>query len=203
MENCRVKHTIFFDLGNVLLFFDLHKMRRQIADVCALDLSEVERLVLEQANPYEKGWINTQDIYDCFNSLAKKKFTSSELQKAMCTIFEPNEEVISLAHQLKAKGMRLFILSNTCEAHFEYILKEFSFLELFDGFVLSYKVGARKPEKEIFESALLSAECEKERCFYIDDIPEFVLAAKALDIDAEQYTTPHLLKTHLHERNIL
>jgi len=198
-----VKDTIFFDLGNVLLFFDAPRMHRQIAEVCGLELSHVQRLVEEQTDPYEKGWIDTQEIYAHFGRVAKKNFTFAELQKALCSIFTPNDAVIALAQTLKAKGKRLFLLSNTCEVHFEYILSAFSFLELFDGFVLSYKVGARKPEKAIFESALARASCERENCFYVDDIPEFVSAAQALNIDAQRYTTPDLLHMHLRERHIL
>ena len=59
------------------------------------------------------------------------------------------------------------------------------------------------PEKKIFEAALHTAQCPREHCFYTDDIPEFVHAAQSLQIDAETYTTPEALKTHLHQRNIL
>jgi|SRR5579862_172913 len=198
-----MKHTIFFDLGNVLLFFDTLKMQRQIAKLCSLELPEVAAMMRLQIDPYEKGLIDTKKIHEEFERLSKEKLDYHLLCHALCDIFKPNEAVIAIAKELKRQGKKLFILSNTHEAHFEFAVSQFDFFNLFDGFVLSYKVGARKPEKKIYEAALITAQCQREHCFYTDDIPKFVDAAKSLHIDAENYTTPEDLKTHLHQRNIL
>ncbi len=198
-----MKNTVFFDLGNVLLFFDTLKMYRQIADVCSLELQEVTAMIQHQIDPYEKGLIDTKKVHQDFNRLTNKEIDYHQLRHAICDIFKPNDAVVGIAQALKAKDVRLFILSNTCEAHFEFASERFDFLKLFDGYVLSYQVGARKPEKKIFEEALKLANCDKQNCFYVDDIPEFVLAAKTLDIDAESYTTPERLMAHLYQRNIL
>lgn len=198
-----IKRTVFFDLGNVLLFFDTLKMYRQIADLCSLELQEVTAMIQHQIDPYEKGLIDTKKVHADFSRQANKKIDYHQLCHAICDIFNPNDAVINIVRELKAKGIRLFLLSNTCEAHFDFASKRFDFLQLFDGYVLSYKVGARKPEKKIFEQALHIAKCPKEECFYIDDIPEFVKAAKSLHIDAESYTSPERLTAHLYQRNIL
>lgn len=198
-----MKDTIFFDLGNVLLFFDTLKMYQQIASVCGVELEEVTALALHQVDPYEKGEIDTQKVHEDFSRLSKKKLDILEMQHAMCNIFQPNEAVIAIAQELKTKGLKIYILSNTCQAHFAFIEQHYPFVKLFDGFILSYQIGARKPDKKIFESALSIAGCKREECFYTDDVPEFVKAAKALRIDAEHYTTPERLKSALKERSIL
>lgn len=198
-----MKTTVFFDLGNVLLFFDTLKMYRQIASVCGLQLEEVTALALHQVDPYEKGEIDTQKVHEDFSRLCKKELNREEMQRAMCDIFEPNEAVIAIAREVKSKGVKIYILSNTCQAHFDFVHQRYHFLKLFDGFVLSYQVGARKPDKKIFESALSIAGCKPEECFYIDDVPEFVKAAKAMRIDAENYTTPERLKEALKQRAVL
>lgn len=198
-----MKDTVFFDLGNVLLFFDTLKMYRQIAAVSGLQLEEVTALMQHHVDPYEKGEINTQKVHEDFNRLSKKELDAQAMRRAMCDIFKPNEAVITIVEQLKKKGLKLFVLSNTCQAHFDYILEHYPFLKLFDGFVLSYQIGSRKPEKKIFESALSIAKCKREHCFYTDDIPEFVKAAKALRIDSENYTTPERLQEALTKRSLL
>lgn len=198
-----MKRTVFFDLGNVLLFFDTLKMYRQIAEVCSLELPEVTALVQHHIDPYEKGLIDTKKVHEDFSRLTKKTLDFKALCHAICDIFKPNDAVIAIAKELKNKGVPLYILSNTCEAHFEFASERFDFFKLFNGYVLSYKVGARKPEKKIFEEALSLANVKKNECFYVDDIPEFVHAAKALHIDAESYTTPERLSAHLYQRNIL
>ena len=196
-------YTIFFDLGNVLLYFDTFKMYQQVAQISSLTLQEVKAVIQGQTDLYEKGKIDTKKIYAEFNRLAKKQIDFSALCHALCDIFQPNQSVIDIAKELKQKALKLFILSNTCEIHFEFALQHFPFLQLFDGYVLSYKVGARKPEKKIFEEAIRQAGCLKERCFYTDDIPEFVLAAKKMKIDAEQFITAEHLRAQLHLRNLL
>lgn len=203
MEFAKMKPTVFFDLGNVLLFFDTLRMYHQIADLCSLELQEVTAMIQHQIDPYQKGLIDTKKVHADFSRQANKKIDYHELCHAICDIFKPNDAVISIVKELKLKQVPLFILSNTCEAHFDFASERFDFLKLFDGYILSYKVGARKPEKKIFEEALQMANCPKESCFYVDDIPEFVQAAKALHIDAENYTTPERLTAHLYQRNIL
>ncbi len=49
-----------------------------------------------------------------------------------------------------AKGYPLFLLSNTNALHFEYIQENYPVLKHFSHFILSYKVGSRKPEKGIY-----------------------------------------------------
>jgi glucose-1-phosphatase len=198
-----MKRTIFFDLGNVLIFFSHQKMCEQVAAYCDLDLELVKSLIHQYGDPYERGHVTTQMIFDKFCQLSKKNLDFQTLMNAMGDIFEPNDPVIAIAHQLKKNGHRLFLLSNTCDAHFAFASSRFSFLKSFDGYVLSYEVGACKPEKKIYEKAIEIARCRKEECFYTDDILSYIETARSLDIDAEQYKTPHDLMHQLNLRKIL
>lgn len=198
-----MKHTIFFDLGNVLIFFDHQKMCRQIAEYCDLDLERVKALMHEHGDPYERGHLDNKMIYDKLCQMAGKTLDFELLMRAIGDIFQPNDPVISIAIKLKERGHRLFLLSNTCDAHFSFASSQFPFLKLFDGYVLSYEVGARKPEKKIYEKALEIAGCQNKECFYTDDVLPYIETARSLDIDAEQYTTPQELTQHLIARRLL
>jgi len=198
-----MKRTIFFDLGNVLIFFSHQKMCEQVAAYCDFDLNFVKTMLGQYGDPHERGHINSQIIFNECSRLSQKKLNFEMLMKSLSDIFEPNEPVISIAHEVKRKGHRLFLLSNTCDAHFNFALSQFPFLKSFDGYVLSYEVGARKPEKKIYEKALEIAGCRKDECFYTDDILPYVETARSLEIDAEQYKTPHELVQHLSTRKIL
>src|SRR5690348_11567857 len=103
-----IKRTVFFDLGNVLLFFDTLKMYRQIADLCSLELQEVTAMIQHQIDPYEKGLIDTKKVHADFSRQANKKIDYHQLCHAICDIFNPNDAVISIVRELKAKGIRLF-----------------------------------------------------------------------------------------------
>ena len=198
-----MKRTIFFDLGNVLIFFSLQKMCEQVAAYCDLNLEFVKAIMHEYGDPYERGNMTNQIIFDQFCQFSKKNLDFQAFMNKAGDIFEPNDPVISIALQLKKNGHRLFLLSNTCDAHFAFAFSQFSFLKSFDGYVLSYKVGARKPEKKIYEKALEIAGCRKEECFYTDDILSYIETARSLDIDAEQYKTPQDLIHQLYLRQLL
>jgi glucose-1-phosphatase len=198
-----MKRTIFFDLGNVLIFFSHQKMCEQVATYCDLNLELVKSMIHQYGDPYERGDVTNQMIFDKFCELSQKKLDFESLMNAIGDIFEPNDPVISIALKLKKNGHRLFLLSNTCDAHFTFAFSRFAFLKFFDGHILSYEVGARKPEKKIYEKALEIAACQKNECFYTDDILSYVETARSLDIDAEQYQTPHDLMHQLNLRKIL
>ncbi len=198
-----MKRTIFFDLGNVLIFFSHKKMCKQVAEYCGLELKQVDELLLGNLDPYERGHLESQAVFDQVSALSKKKLDFDALMRAIGDIFEPNLPVIAIAQELKKRGHRLFLLSNTCDAHFSFAFSQFPFLKDFDGYVLSYEVGARKPEKKIYEKALEIAGCGNTQCFYTDDILAYIEGARSLEIDAEQYKTPEELIQHLKVRKIL
>src|SRR5665213_2754391 len=105
-----MKRTIFFDLGNVLLFFDHQKMCRQVANYTGLGIDLVQTVMHKYGDSYERGDVNSQMMYDEICKLAQKKLHFETLMHAVSDIFEPNVEVISIALKLKDKGHPLFLL---------------------------------------------------------------------------------------------
>ncbi len=198
-----MKKTIFFDLGNVLIFFDHKLMCKQVATLTGIDEKAITNLMLCHGDIYERGGISSQMLHEEINKNAKAPVPFKQLMDAVSNIFRPNPPVIALALELKKRGHPLFLLSNTCEAHFDFATSQFDFLKEFDGYVLSYEVQARKPEKKIFQKALEMAQCCPEDCFYTDDILSYIESARSLKIDAEQYTHPEALKTHLSSRGFI
>jgi HAD superfamily hydrolase (TIGR01509 family) len=59
-----------------------------------------------------------------------------------------------------------------------------------------------KPQPEIYQAAIECAGCRPEECFYTDDIPEFIEAAKRLGIDAVQFESAAQLERELARRHI-
>ena len=196
--------TVFFDIGNVLIHFSYEQMHRQVGDVCGLSPEEVHAHLLKEdlGIQYEKGEVTTDEMCAYFLRIGSKPHTQEELLRAMSEIFYPNEAIYPIVQSLKEQGFRLILLSNTCEAHFAYIQREYPILDCFDGRALSYEVKARKPERKIFEKALSLAGCSAGQCFYTDDMPEYIKAARSLGIDAEPYKDATTLMAHLQLRGI-
>jgi FMN phosphatase YigB (HAD superfamily) len=81
----------------------------------------------------------------------------------------------------------LILVSNTNEAHYEFIRSKYPVLAYFDKCVLSYEVGSLKPDHKIFEHAIEIAGSPADRLFFTDDREENILAARELGIRAHQF----------------
>lgn len=189
-----------FDMGNVLAYFSYEKMFKQACSLTQLEDSFLREKLLELGIQYELGALTTHELYLYFTSLSKATFSEEEFCLAISDIFIDNTSIHPIIHSLKKQNIPLILLSNTCPAHYQFLMKHHSIIELFDTHILSYEVGARKPDRAIFEAALFYAGCSADRCFYTDDIKEYVDAARSLGIDSEIYTDSPLLIENLRKR---
>ncbi len=191
--------TIYFDLGNVLCFFSRAKMIGQLAACSGIEPQIIKKLLIEKKlqSRYEKGQINTKELHALFLSLAPRPLSYELFMRAITDIFHPNKELWSVVEQLKDQGIRLILLSNTCESHYQWIDSNYPILKLFDKQILSFEIGLVKPDPLIFQKALTFANCEPQECFYIDDIKEYVDSARAEGLNSEVFTDVASLKLQL------
>src|SRR5690606_14878171 len=118
------------------------------------------------------------DFHRAFQQAVQQTIPLEKLRHAASDIFTLNEPIVPVLDALKARGIRLVLLSNTSAFHFEFIQRRWDVLQRFDDFVVSYKVGAIKPEPAIFEAALRAIHCRPHECFYTDDIPAYIEMAR-------------------------
>ena len=197
-------HTMYFDLGNVLIFFSHEKMYKQLETLSGLSVAQIQSILLKDqiAYQYETGKMNTEELYNHFSALSKKTFSIKEFTQAASDIFVPNTDLFPFVEQMKKKQIRLILLSNTSECHFNYIREAYPIIHLFDEWVLSYKVGACKPNPLIFQKALSLAQCPVSNCFFTDDIPEYVQAARKEGLDSEVFSGVSAFKEHMKDRGL-
>jgi FMN phosphatase YigB (HAD superfamily) len=119
-------------------------------------------------------------------------------------MFELNIAIIPLVAQLYAAGYRLGILSNTCEAHWDYVSDgRYRIIpELFEPCVLSFRIGTMKPSREIFLAAADLARVGPDEVLFLDDRQENVEGAQQAGLDAIQYSSPQALAIQLRQRGM-
>jgi len=197
--------TVFLDVKNVLLRFDVKKMQKQIADFCGVRQETIQDTLSKTGwgEKYEKGEIDSRTLFHYLpeNIRGQKGFPA--WVEAVSNVFQPNDPIDMLVKELKKNGIRLFILSNICEMHFSYAYTRFSSFHLLDGYVLSYKTGMKKPDKKLYEYAMETTSSKREHSFFVEGIEEFAQQARLQDLDSESYINIDLLRSQLKKRKFL
>jgi len=199
--------AIYFDLGNVLLTFDHRKACRQMAAAAGRSTDDVHACLfggVALQSAYERGQLSSRQFCDRFREHLEVDVEDTHLLHAASDMFEVNSEMIPVAVQLKAKGYNLGILSNTCEAHWDFISDgRYSLVGHFEGpRILSYEVQSMKPDQAIYEAAIDAVDCAPSEIFFTDDRAENVEAAVKAGIDAVLFTSATQLSLELLYRGI-
>lgn len=195
-----LKKNLIFDLGGVLL--DLH-VDRAFGALLALGadralLTEEACLLNDTMQKYDRGEISTDDFFAYIASHLPRQvrdLPSDELRSRIHDIWNMMLGGCSPAkteclERLRAKGHRLFLLSNTNEGHWDAIERELfkacgkSSEEIFDGVYLSYRMRLRKPEEAIFDCLLRNEGVDAADCMFFDDLQENCDAAAGVGIEA-------------------
>ncbi|MES2199749.1 MAG: HAD hydrolase-like protein [Chlamydiota bacterium] len=199
------ERTVFFDIKNVILSFDQKKMNQQIAEFCQIEEPMLEDLLkkTDWREKYEKGEIDTRTLFHYLPAEIRSSKGFHAWSEAISNIFEPNDSISELLKELKKNNIKLFILSNICEIHFSYAYIHFPALHLFDGHILSYATGLKKPDYHLYDYALQKASTEKQRSFFIEGVEEHAQKARLLDFDCESYLHIDILRSQLKKRELL
>lgn len=188
--------TCFFDLGNVLVSFSHEKMYQALASVCSTSTQHIKSLSEPLWERYESGALSKEELFCILEHSCQKPLNKNLLIQAASNIFEEKKETTALLQKLKNLSIKLFLISNTCDIHYEYIQSQYQFLNFFDGVILSYQVKMSKPNPAIFQYALEMAQIahEPHKSLFIDDVPLHVSAAQSLGIQGHLFKNSEQLK---------
>jgi HAD superfamily hydrolase (TIGR01509 family) len=196
---------LYFDLGKVLVDFDIQRMLRQIGEVSGVEPARVKQAVFDSGlqQQYETGQVSSREFYDAFCRQTGTLPDYQSLHRAGNEIFELNLSLLPVVAHLTQAGYRLGILSNTCEGHWQHCRQRFRIVaEPFSVYALSCQIGVTKPEAAIFHKAAELAGVRPQGIFYVDDLPQHVASARAVGFDAVQYTSTPQLVADLRTRGI-
>jgi FMN phosphatase YigB (HAD superfamily) len=196
--------AILFDLGRVLVHFDFQIGYSTLEGLCGYPAAEIPKRLAPSGlvERFESGRVEPRAFFDEFRRTLAIDLEFERFCEIWSSIFTHPILPESLLEGLSAR-YRMVLLSNTNALHFQMIRKWYpNLLRHFDALVLSYEVGAMKPHAAIFEAAIRAAGCAPEECFYTDDIPAYVDAARAKGIDGVVFESPRQLEEQLRTRGI-
>lgn len=176
---------VISDMGKVILHFDRGIFYEKIAGFCPYSKDEVKELTLKNFNivvSFNEGRISPEEFYRQVISKLKARIGYDEFYAIYSDVFFLNSPVLDILKRLKGR-YKLILLSNTDVMHFTFIKKKFPEILIFDDYVLSYEVGAMKPDSRIYEEALRRTGFKPEECLFIDDLEENIKGAQKLGIN--------------------
>jgi HAD superfamily hydrolase (TIGR01509 family) len=196
----------YFDLGNVLLLFDHHKAARQMAEVAGTTSEKVWEVVFgsDLEWRYESGEVSSVDFYRAFCGQTASAPDFDDLQLAAADIFELNVPIVRIVTGLRAGRNRLGILSNTNQAHWQFVSDgRYAIIpRYFEQIALSYEIRSMKPQESIYAAATQLAGVPPQEIFFVDDRPENVAGAREFGFDAVLFTTARQLAQDLTRRGV-
>ena len=191
--------ALAFDLGNVLVKVDHLRFCRRLAAVAGWTPQEVYAAVFQTGlEPcYDTGRISSEEFHRRVQDHFGLDLPFPRFRQMWAEIFDPLEDMEAVAARL-ARRYHLYLLSNTNELHFQYIQEKYAaLLSHFRALTLSYLVGSRKPEPQIFQALIRETGLPPAQILYTDDNEDFVATARSHGLVAWNFTSPRDFKEQL------
>lgn len=191
--------TIVFDIGNVLAAFDwagfLHGFG--FGPEAEKEISEA----VFKSNEWKQvdlGIKSDEELIGLFTANAPQW---AEEIRAIFEKWQYSVEEYPFAEawvkDLKARGLKVYILSNYGRTMFEYARNKFKFLQHIDGGIVSYKLNKIKPDPDIYRALIEKYGLEPERSVFLDDLPDNINAAASLGFNTVLVTSHDAAATEL------
>ena len=141
----------------------------------------------------ETGEISASELYDIFLPHCKKGTTCTDIRDAFEEFLrELPIERLKMLETLRAKGYRIYVLSNTNPIMYNHWIDNAfrndgkSINDYFDGIVTSYQEKMCKPNPEIFKRVISRYGLKPEETLMLDDSEANVNAAKSVGLQAKK-----------------
>jgi glucose-1-phosphatase len=196
--------AVFLDLGNVLAFHDDPVLFQRLSAWGGADPEEIRKRMLKLWDSINRGTLAGDDLRRavCRAAGSETPMADKPFFAMWNCHFRIHHEVLPMVESLFGQ-VKVFLLSNTNEMHWRFVLPLIPQLKRFDGLVLSCELGRAKPDAEIFKIALTRARVRAQEAAYFDDVQRFVDAAAALGIQARQFTDAPTFRTQLAELGLV
>ena len=177
------RKCIVFDLGGVIINLNVPRCvenfkrlmgEANVRNVLGID-DEGEGVVAVSAatkqlmHDYEYGNISTEEFLKSIQEYCYPGTTIEQIRTAWLSMLgDLPQERLDYIKELRAKGYRTVLLSNSNELHWDPIWEQYQLGNYFDAVFASHHLHMAKPNKEIFEHVVREANVED--AIYVDDL---------------------------------
>ncbi len=168
--------NIVIDLGGVIVKLDREKCVESFRKIGYVDFEKILNNYLQEGFflEFEKGIISEVEFKDIICTNIGKNVADQKIDKSIGDFLtEISNEKFYALKELK-KRFKLYLLSNTNpvavrKVDYLFRMSGSGFEDFFDKTFLSYQMKMVKPDKEIFQEVLKSAQINASETLFIDD----------------------------------
>ena len=197
--------AIIFDMGGVLIQHDEAPEHAAVQAMCADPVYARARIPqLIPADRLHRGELTFDDLFELLVAEVGLAADYPTFVSAATLGFGPPMGGIAHVVEALAGRFRLALLSNTNAVHWAYATSHYA--ELLDKVrphFVSFELGMRKPEPEIFRHVVAALDVELKDCLLIDDTEANVEAARRVGFDAITFHSSEQLIAELEGRGVL
>src|SRR5690349_20285406 len=193
--------AVIFDIGRVLVKLDVSRAIAGLSQGIPLGPEELWSAI--QTDPRWKDWqegrIAPHDWHLHIMRRLGSPLNFNEFRDAWNRSLDPRPIQSEDLFATLARNKKLALLSNTDPIHVAHLEATYDFFQFFPAPVRIYScsVKASKPSPVIFEAVLKALKAKAPEAVFIDDISEYVEAARSLGLQGIHYQNPAQLRADL------
>lgn len=198
--------AVVFDLGGVLIDWNPRHLYRR---VFAGDTAAMEDFLANVCTP---AWNHQQDLGRTWADAVAECSARFPQHAALIRLYAERwdemvtgaiEPTVDILKALKAAGWPLYAITNFSAETYPRMVERFSFLQLFDGIVVSGYERVGKPDRAIYRILFERYRLEPGHCLFIDDAALNVEGSEAVGMPAIHYHSPQQLAADLAARGVV
>jgi 2-haloacid dehalogenase len=196
--------TVVFDLGGVLVDWDPRYLYRKLMPEEDVDefLAEIGftewNHAQDSGGPWDEAVASLATAYP-----HRRELIAAYPARFLETLGGPIHDVVTILDELAERGTRLLALTNWSAQTFATARAVLTFLDRFEGVVVSGEEGLAKPDPRLFERLAGRYSLLPSHTVYVDDAAANVAAASALGFDAVHFRGATGLRADLAGRGLL
>ena len=170
--------AVLFDIGGVMIYDPDEQIYRTISQAMDRDYKKTRPKAEELLPDLEIGKISEREYFIRLTKVLGIPFRELyvKLWNSATENFELNEGVFKIARELK-NNYKIGIISNTNKTHVDYF-KSTHWIKIFNPVILSSDVGAKKPDRKVYEIAIKKLDLAAGECVFVDNLLKHIRAAK-------------------------
>ncbi|MEE1023102.1 MAG: HAD family phosphatase [Muribaculaceae bacterium] len=199
MDRIEGIRNVVFDLGGVIIDLRRENAVEELERLGIADAGELLGLY-RQEGPFlelEVGRISPAEFFDSLRSRCRPGVADTDIERAFnAFLIGLPVERLAMLRRLRARGKRVYALSNTNAVMFNSWIKEAFKAEgmkvddYFDGIIASFREGVCKPDEEIFRIALSRYGLKGDETLMLDDSAANCEAARRAGMRALEVGLP-------------